>query len=120
MKITSQQLLEKAHARIKSISVDELTYRIAEESVEIIDVRDGDERRTKASISGSHHASRGMLEFYIDSESDLHMDVFQSEKQFVFVCGSGGRASLAGKTAVDMGLTNVVYLDGGMRAWLDN
>ncbi|VAX08505.1 hypothetical protein MNBD_ALPHA03-480 [hydrothermal vent metagenome] len=120
MKITSQQLLEEARAQIKSITVNELKSMMKKNIVEIIDVRDSDERTNKPHISGSHHAGRGMLEFYFDPESGFHMEIFQSTKQFVFVCGSGARASLAAKTASDMGLTNIAYLDGGMKAWLDS
>lgn len=119
MSISVNDLVMAARARIRCMNVAELERARVAGEVAIIDVRDGAERTSKPSIPGAVHASRGMLEFYLDPKSDMHMPVFGSGKPLVFVCGSGGRASLAAATACDFGLIPVYYLEGGMRAWLD-
>lgn len=111
-------LVETAKAAVNAVSIEEMKRLVADGAAEVIDVRDGSERQTKASIKGSHHASRGMLEFYIDPMGDFHKDVFSADKTLIFVCGSGARASLAAQTAKTMGLEKIVYLEGGMNAWI--
>ena len=68
-------------------------------------------------IEGSVHLPRGVLEFYIDPASAMHMNLFSSDKTIIFYCETGGRSLLAAKLAKDMGVINPVYMDGGFSAW---
>ncbi len=61
---------------------------------------------------------RGVLEFYIDETSSMHVALFSSEKKIVFYCESGGRSVLAARLAMNMGLEEVAYLGGGFTAWM--
>lgn len=115
--LTSAELVARAQEECRAISPEEAIRLKREGAAEFIDVRDGLERQSKPCIPGSVHANRGMLEFYIDPASEFHNAVFRSDKLLVMVCGSGGRAALAAKTARDMGVS-AGYLKGGMRAWL--
>jgi rhodanese-related sulfurtransferase len=60
-----------------------------------------------------------MLEFWIDPDSPYYKDVFAPApgKQFVFYCNGAWRSALAADVATQMGLDNVVEMDGGFTAW---
>jgi rhodanese-related sulfurtransferase len=57
------------------------------------------------------------MEFHIDPDSPTHNPAFNQDKTYIFYCASGGRSALAAKVAVDMGLSPVVNLSGGIGAW---
>ena len=114
---SSDGLVAAAKSAIPSVSVDELKELLAQGACAVVDVRDGSELDARPPIPGATHASRGMLEFHVDPASDFHLPVFAADTSVVFVCGSGGRASLAAETARAMGLADVRYLEGGMKAW---
>jgi rhodanese-related sulfurtransferase len=63
-------------------------------------------------IRGAVNASRGMLEFRADPESQYHDPAFQKDKTLLLHCASGGRSALAGKTLQDMGYTTVFNIGG--------
>lgn len=115
---SSAELLKAARERIGCMHPSDVDLARRRGTVVIVDVRDANERATRF-IPGSVHASRGMLEFHLDPENDLHIQALAMDAKYVFVCGSGGRASLAAATAREFGLADVSYMEGGMRAWLE-
>ncbi len=115
-RLTAARLVEKAQAEIEFVEVEQAADLLAARDVVVVDVRHADERATGC-IPGSVHAPRGMLEWAMDPSTEFHMPVFASGKRLVFVCGSGGRSSLATKLACDMGLA-AACLRGGMKAWI--
>lgn len=112
-----KDLLAEANGSVKSYSVEEVKGLLDDEDVVFIDVRDEAEVRDMGKLPGAVHASRGMLEFYIDGSSPYHMDVFDSGKELVFYCKSGGRSALAAHRAQEMGVERVASMTGGMLAW---
>jgi rhodanese-related sulfurtransferase len=92
---------------------------IDQEGVIFVDVREIDELMELGVVPGAIHVPRGVLEFYIDPDSSLHLDEFSSGKRFVFYCATGGRSLLAAKVGHDMGLPNVTYIEGGFSAWVE-
>ena len=106
-----------AEASVSAVSVVESRRYLHDANVVFVDVREGDEVEEFGRIDGSVHLPRGVLEFYIDPGSSMHMDIFSSGKRLVFYCETGGRSLLAAKLAKDMGVVDPVYLDGGFRAW---
>ena len=82
----------------------------------LVDIREPEERAS-ASIPGSVHAPRGMLEFYADPSLPYHRTEFERENRIILHCASGGRSALAAKTLKEMGYTNVAHLDGGIKKW---
>src|SRR6266403_1841720 len=112
-----RQLVDEAKARITSISVDEAKRRHGRDDVVFVDLRDVRELEREGLIPGAFHCPRGMLEFWIDPESPYHKDVFAPGKQFVFYCNGAWRSALAADVAQQVGLPNVVELDGGFTAW---
>ena len=117
MKKGVKDLLADANSRVKAYTVDEVRNRLDDEGVVLIDVRDEAELGETGKLPGAVHASRGMLEFYIDPGSPYHKDVFDSGKELVFYCKSGGRSALAAQRAQEMGLERVASMTGGMLAW---
>ena len=92
---------------------------VGDDSVIFIDVREGEEIARHGKIEGAVHVPRGVLEFYIDPKSSLHMELFSSGKKLIFYCETGGRSLLAAKLAMDMGVTDAVHLEGGFKAWVE-
>lgn len=82
-----------------------------------MDLRDGNEQAKSGVIRGAVASSRGMMEFHIDPESPAHKPEFNQDKTYIFYCASGGRSALAAQVAMEMGLSPVVNLAGGVAAW---
>ena len=113
---TAASLVKKAMAEVTAISVAEALPLLRSDSHVFIDLRDAAEQR-HGIIPGAVISSRGLLEFHIDPESPAHNPAFNQDKTYIFYCASGGRSALAAKVAVDMGLSPVVNLSGGIGAW---
>jgi rhodanese-related sulfurtransferase len=112
-----QQLIAEASAKIRTLSLDEASRKLADPNVVFVDVRDVRELEREGMIPGAFHAPRGMLEFWVDPQSPYYKEVFGSGKEFVLYCQSGWRSSLAAATLQDMGLAPVCHIEGGFSAW---
>jgi rhodanese-related sulfurtransferase len=112
-------LVDEANAEIETISAADAAALLGDTGTVIVDIRDPREVERDGRIPGSFHATRGMLEFWIDPESPYHKPIFASGRKFVFYCAGGLRSALATKTAQDMGLAPVAHIEGGFAAWRD-
>ena len=112
-------VLDEANAEIVAITPAEAAEMAKRDDVVLVDIRDPRELDREGRIPGAFHATRGMLEFWIDPESPYHKPLFASGKTFVFFCAGGLRSALATKTAQDMGLAPVMHIEGGFGAWRD-
>ncbi len=119
LKKTVQELVSAAEARIKTLSVTEALACLDDGDFRFVDIRDVRELDRDGMVPGAFHAPRGMLEFWVDPESQYHKDFFASGKTFVFYCRSGGRSALATEAMRDMGLEPVCHIGGGFTAWLE-
>lgn len=117
MKKGYKALLDEAMAEIKTFGAEEAKKLHGQSDVVFVDLRDPREVEREGLIPGAFHATRGMLEFWIDPESPYHRPVFAEDKRFVFYCAGGWRSALAAKTAQDMGLAKISHIDGGLAAW---
>jgi rhodanese-related sulfurtransferase len=117
MKKGFQALLDEALAEVKTITASEAKTMIGRDDVQFIDLRDIRELEREGKIDGAFHAPRGLLEFWVDPDSPYFKPVFGEDKKFVFFCAAGWRSALATKTVQDMGLANVMHIDGGFGAW---
>ena len=104
MKKGYKALLDEANAEVEAISPADAAKLAVRDDVVLVDIRDPRELEREGRISGAFHATRGMLEFWIDPESPYHKPIFAEPKTFVFFCAGGLRSALAAKTAQDMGL----------------
>ena len=107
-----KDLLAEANAAVPRLSPSEAAEKIRSGNVLVVDVRDPHEVQQSGKIRGAVNASRGMLEFRADPESQYHDPAFQKDKTLLLHCASGGRSALAGKTLQDMGYTAVFNIGG--------
>jgi rhodanese-related sulfurtransferase len=119
LKVGYKALLEAAEREIRTLDPDEARALLGREDVQFVDIRDLRELQREGRIPGAFHATRGMLEFWVDPESPYYKDVFDGSKTLVFYCQSGWRSALATQTVQRMGLDNVCHIGGGYRAWKD-
>lgn len=116
LKISSQQMVAAARARIEEIETPDLIAMLEDPGVVIVDIRDVRERQ-RGHIPGSVHAPRGMVEFWVDPDSPYFKDVFgQTGKKYVFHCASGWRSALTVATLQDMGF-EAAHLREGFSTW---
>jgi len=113
---TSSSLVKEALAEVPAISVNEAMSLVESNTHIFVDLRDGAEQ-SRGMIPGAVASSRGLMEFHIDPDSPAHNLAFNQDKTYIFYCASGGRSALAAKVAMDMGLSPVVNLTGGIAAW---
>ena len=115
MKITSSlELVNKALKEIKTISTDEAHKLVENGESNLIDIRDVRELERLGRIENSSHIPRGMLEFWMDPDSQYFKDgKLDMNKEMVLFCAGGLRSALATKTLLNMGFTNICHVDGG-------
>jgi rhodanese-related sulfurtransferase len=111
---SSAELVAKANAAVRMLTVDEARDMHGRDDVVFIDLRDIRELAKTGRISGARHVPRGMLEFWIDPESTYHNSLFAEDGTIVFYCASGWHSALTAKAAQDMGLAPVAHMDGGI------
>ena len=115
---SSFSLVNEAKQKIKSINfINALKFHNEGEAI-FIDLRDVRELEKNGKIKNAKHVPRGMLEFWIDPKSPYYRDYFNAKNKFIFYCASGWRSSLSTKTALEMGLTNVLNLENGIDDWI--
>lgn len=117
MKKGYNALVNEAIAQIKIYTVAEVLQKQKDPNVQLIDVRDIRELEREGTIAGAFHASRGMLEFWVDPDSPYFKPIFGEPKEFILFCAAGWRSALATKTLQEMGLERVAHMDGGFGAW---
>jgi rhodanese-related sulfurtransferase len=112
------QMAEQALSEVDSITCDEAFARKSDGDLVFVDVRDIREVEQSDTIEGSHHAPRGMIEFWFDPTSPYHREIYAAEdKTYVLFCNGNPRSALCAKALKDMGISNVAQLTGGMPAW---
>jgi rhodanese-related sulfurtransferase len=109
--------VERANQIVPTLPIAQAKDLIDSDMHVFVDLRDVRELQRSGKIPGAFSCPRGMLEFWIDPESPYHKDVFSQDKTFVFYCASAWRSALAGRVAIEMGLSPVVHLEGGFNAW---
>lgn len=112
---TLKEMMDSANASVARID-QAAAQRIVAEGGILLDVRDGPELARNGRAVGSHHISRGMLEFRADPNSPFYDPEMKFDRPVVLHCASGGRAALAGKLLKDMGYLEVYNL-GGFQDW---
>ena len=112
-----KEMLTAANAVIETVSVPDAKYLLEEDDVYFVDIRETVELEQTGTITGAIHAPRGFLEFIADPEGPMHLPEFSSGRRLILFCASGGRSTLAAKTLMDMGFTDVAHLAGGFAAW---
>jgi len=104
-------LVADAKRRIKECGIADVKARLDRgETFHFIDVREDDEFACDCA-DGARHIGRGVL------ERDIENLIPDKNAPIVLYCGGGFRSALAADNLQKMGYTNVVSMDGGLRAW---
>ncbi len=105
------KVVQQAKSRIKECTVEDVKKRLeAQEKFHFIDVREDDEWRA-GRAKGSTHIGKGVI------ERDIESHIPEKSTPIVLYCGGGFRSALAADALRQMGYTNVISMDGGIKAW---
>ena len=108
------RVVEAAKREVKECTVADVKRRMdAGETLLWIDVREESEFAADH-LPGSIHIGKGVL------ERDIEEKVPTLDQEIILYCGGGFRSALAGESLKRMGYTNVISMDGGVRAWRDS
>ena len=114
---SSQTLVFEALKEIKTITPEQALKLTNEGKCNLIDIREKAELDKTGRIESSYHIPRGMLEFWLDSNSPYFKDgKLDMEKEIVLFCAGGLRSALAAKSLKEMGFEKVSHIDGGFAA----
>ena len=111
------EMITAARLLIDRVSVHEAAELQRLDAAILIDLRDVRELQKLGTVANSFHAPRGMLEFWADPDSPYHKPVFQTDKKLILFCASGLRSALAVRTLQEMGMLNVLDMEGGFTEW---
>ena len=101
---SSKELVEKALKEIKTLTPIEIKELNEKNQCTLIDIRDIRELWRDGTIKGALHIPRGMLEFWLDPNSQYYnKNKFSKDKKLILFCAAGMRSALAAKTLKDMG-----------------
>tara|TARA_B100000989_G_scaffold250812_1_gene198678 strand:+ start:214 stop:600 length:387 start_codon:yes stop_codon:yes gene_type:complete len=111
---SASTLVAEALKEIKTISPEEALEKLNNDTCNLIDIRDVRELERLGRIEKSSHIPRGMLEFWMDPESQYFKDgKIDMNKEMVLFCAGGLRSALATKTLQNMGFEKISHIDGG-------
>ncbi len=114
---SAQTLVQEALSEVKTINTNEALNLVKEKKCNLIDIRDVRELERDGKVEGAVHIPRGMLEFWIDPNSQYFKEgKLDLQKEMVLFCAAGARSALAAKSLQDMGFENVSHIDGGFAA----
>jgi rhodanese-related sulfurtransferase len=85
-------LVDEAMAQVKTYSVAEVQTKLADPTVQLVDVRDIRELEREGIVPGAYHVPRGMIEFWVDPDSPYFKPVFGEKKEFIFSAPPAGAA----------------------------
>lgn len=104
-------LVKDIKARVRETTVDEVKARLDRgERLALIDVREESEY-AKDHLPGAVHLGKGVI------ERDIEAKFPDVGTELVLYCGGGFRSALAADALRQMGYTNVISMDGGVRDW---
>ena len=113
--MTLKDLIAQAHSMVPKISCE--SFSDNSEQYFVIDVREGTEIEETGSIANAVNIPRGLIEMKLTPSNDDKG--LNANTPIIVYCGGGSRASLAGKTLIELGFKNVQNLQGGFRGWKD-
>ena len=105
------RLVDDAKRHIKQCTAADVQARLKRgEFFHFIDVREDHEYMT-GHAAEARHLGKGII------ERDIETVIPDKQEPIVLYCGGGFRSALAANALQQMGYTNVLSMDGGIRAW---
>lgn len=103
--------VDAARAQVRECSVSEVKARMDRaEWFHFVDVRE-DREFAEDHAAGAIHIGKGVI------ERDIETILPDKSQPIVLYCGGGYRSVLAAESLGRMGYTDVVSMDGGIKAW---
>lgn len=118
---TFAQMVSEAKAEVRSATPQEAQERQKNGAL-VIDMREPEDIKETGAIPGSMNVPLGMLPIKADQELPegvRDQKLQDRDQEIVVTCAAGGQAALGAKTLKDMGFTNVRYVEGGTRGWVE-
>lgn len=107
------KLVDAARARVKECTVVQAKARLDRgEVLHFLDVREEHEF-AEDHAKGARHLGKGII------ERDVETRIPNKQEAILLYCGGCYRSVLAVDALQQMGYTNVVSMDGGIKAWRD-
>jgi len=110
------KLMDEAKKLLKPISPKDFYTLVDEDKVDFVqlDVRENNQYgHGEIFALNTVKLTRGYVEYKVEKE------IKDKNRKIIVVCCSGKRALLAAKTMIDLGYTDVSYLEGGVNGWLN-
>ena len=105
------KVVNEAKAHIRECTIHDVKARLDRgEQFVFVDVRE-DHEWAVDHVRGAVHIGRGIL------ERDVELKIPDHDAAIVLYCGGGFRSALSAWNLTKMGYTNVISMDGGIRAW---
>ncbi len=105
------RVVNESKTRIRETTPEEVKRRLdAGESFHLVDVREESEWAA-GRAKGAIHIGKGVI------ERDVETKIPDKSATLILYCGGGFRSALAADMLQRMGYTNVLSMDGGIRAW---
>ena len=105
-----ENLVNAIRPQIKECSVDYVYRQLETKQFILIDVREDHEWQT-GHLPSAIHLGRGII------ERDIAKLVADKNTSIVLYCGGGFRSALSAYNLQQMGYTNVLSMDGGVKLW---
>ncbi len=106
--------LEAQH-RVPSVEVEELLETWPDRQVQLIDIREDNERRRDGAIPGSIHLPYTTFASQCSASGTLRG--LSTSSPLLIYCAVGERSTLAVEIADEQGVRNIAHIPGGFRAW---
>ena len=112
MTTSLDSFISSVKSQVVGISTQETEKRLANgHSALLLDVREREDY-AQGYIPGAENIPRGYLELRIEGRAN-------ARDTAIIVYGEGHQGELAARDLQNMGYTDVVYLEGGTKAWSD-
>lgn len=101
----------QADKKFRTLSVEDFSSYISEDSVQLVDVR------TLEEFEGGHLKDAILMDVKGDSFENLANSQLDKKQKVAVYCRSGKRSAEASQKLIDLGFEQVVDLDGGYSEW---
>jgi rhodanese-related sulfurtransferase len=117
--LSYQTYVKLVQTQINEIDIDTYCQEPSRYSL-LIDIRESEEV-TQGMIANAVHIPRGLLESKILglSPEPANSAKWLEQQSIALYCRTGGRSALAARSLMEMGLTNIVSIEGGTTAWIE-
>jgi rhodanese-related sulfurtransferase len=107
------KLVAESKSKVRECTIADIKPRLDRgDSFYLIDTREESEWAA-GHLPKAIHLGKGVI------ERDIEATIPDPNAEIVLYCGGGFRSALAAENLQRMGYTNVISMDGGIRAWKD-